>query len=190
MNKLNCKICDKTFEVKPYRKDIAKYCSPKCYLYFGQIGKKAWNKDIKTGLIPKTAFKKGEHFSYLTEFKRGNIPKHHFAKGNIPWNKGLIRSDIVGSRHWAWKGGITPDNVKVRNSVEYKQWRTSVFERDNYTCRYCNQRGGTLNADHIKEFAYYPGLRFSLDNGQTLCLSCHKSKGTYKGINYATQIRS
>lgn len=62
----------------------------------------------------------------------------------------------------------------IRSSGEYAQWRTQVFERDKYTCQKCGQKGGSLNAHHIKPFAKFPDLRLELSNGQTLCESCHK----------------
>ena len=61
-----------------------------------------------------------------------------------------------------------------RNYPEYTAWRTSVFERDNYTCLSCSQVGGELNAHHIKPYATFPELRLSIENGITLCHSCHK----------------
>ena len=73
----------------------------------------------------------------------------------------------------AWKGGITPINLKIRNSKEYTLWRSAIFERDNYTCVWCTKHGGYLEADHIKPFAYFPELRFAIDNGRTLCRPCH-----------------
>jgi 5-methylcytosine-specific restriction endonuclease McrA len=84
-----------------------------------------------------------------------------------------------GKRNNKWKGGITPINAKIRKSPEYKAWRKAIFERDNYTCQICDERGGHLNADHIKPFAYFPELRFELSNGRTLCLSCHRKTDTW-----------
>jgi HNH endonuclease/NUMOD3 motif-containing protein len=84
----------------------------------------------------------------------------------------------VNSLH-LWKGGITKKNQLIRSSSEYRLWRTSVFERDDYTCQICQQRGGRLNADHIKQFALFPELRLDLTNGRTLCEPCHRKTDTY-----------
>lgn len=81
---------------------------------------------------------------------------------------------VSGSRHWAWKGGVSPINKRIRVSSEYKVWRDHVFQRDNYTCQSCGKRGGWLEADHIFSFADYPQLRFDISNGRTLCRPCHR----------------
>lgn len=78
-----------------------------------------------------------------------------------------------------WKGGKTGEYKKVYNSLEYKLWRRAVFERDNYTCVWCGESGGKLNADHIKPFAFFPELRFAIDNGRTLCVPCHMTTDTW-----------
>lgn len=92
----------------------------------------------------------------------------------------LLRIGISkGSKNANWKGGITPINKVIRHSEEYVLWRKAVFERDNYTCIWCGQIGGKLNADHIKRFADYPELRFAIDNGRTLCESCHRTTDTF-----------
>jgi len=87
-----------------------------------------------------------------------------------------ISNGHKGSKSHLWKGGITPINHAIRNSVEYRIWRDGVFKRDNWTCIWCGIRGGKLNADHIQEFAYHPELRFAIDNGRTLCVPCHKKR--------------
>lgn len=88
---------------------------------------------------------------------------------------------IRGENHYMWNGGTTPINERIRHSIEYKTWRTSVFERDEYTCQECGiknklglGRTTILQADHIKSFNDYPELRFDINNGRTLCLNCHK----------------
>ena len=87
-----------------------------------------------------------------------------------------------GAKNNMWKGGITPINEKIRKSIEYKIWREAVFARDNWTCVFCNKKedvSGSLEADHIKPFAYFPELRFAIDNGRTLCHICHSKTDTY-----------
>ncbi|MCK5018783.1 MAG: HNH endonuclease [Candidatus Peribacteraceae bacterium] len=80
---------------------------------------------------------------------------------------------ITGSSHHNWKGGVSSERDRIKKTIEYIQWRSDVFERDEYTCQYCNERGGRLHAHHINGFADFPGLRFNIDNGVTLCEKCH-----------------
>lgn len=55
----------------------------------------------------------------------------------------------------------------------YRQWRTAVFTRDNFTCQHCSTRGGQLHAHHLASWASTPALRYTVANGLTLCASCH-----------------
>lgn len=57
----------------------------------------------------------------------------------------------------------------------YIAWRKMVYERDSYTCQWpkCNGKK-YLNAHHIMRWADYPGLRFNINNGITLCRRHHK----------------
>lgn len=66
-------------------------------------------------------------------------------------------------------------SAEGRRCSEYKLWRASVFKRDDYTCQTCGVRGVKLNAHHKKAYALFPELRYSLQNGVTLCETCHKA---------------
>ena len=81
------------------------------------------------------------------------------------------------------KNGFTKHQIDrcIRYSKEAEKWRELVFTRDNWTCQICKIKGGYLEADHIKPFAFFIELRFNVNNGRTLCRSCHdKTKISYK----------
>jgi hypothetical protein len=87
-----------------------------------------------------------------------------------------------GKNSWKWAGGITPVNTKIRMSDQSLEWRKKVFYRDNYTCQHCCSSERTIQAHHIKEFATYPELRFSVENGLTLCKLCHRKHHKIKNL--------
>jgi len=62
-----------------------KYCSRRC----AKLEKEPWNKGLKTGLVPRTAIRKGQHLS----------PKTQFKKTQVPWNKDRFTSDSYGAIH-------------------------------------------------------------------------------------------
>ena len=117
-------------------------------------GGQPWNKNKKTGIIPISAFTKGQ-----------------FAL----------------EKHPNWKGGITTENHKIRNSIEFRLWRRAVFERDNFTCQKYGIRGGCLVAHHINNFADFPDKRFAIDNGITLSDKAHKEFHKKYGIKNNTR---
>lgn len=58
-----------------------------------------------------------------------------------------------------------------------KQWYKiikEVFKRDNYTCQYCGQIGGKLEADHIIPFS--KGGSDEMSNLITSCRKCNRQK--------------
>jgi len=57
---------------------------------------------------------------------------------------------------------------------QYKAWRKSVYQRDDYTCQMCHKAKKRLQAHHILMWSKYPQQRYNIANGITLCLKCHK----------------
>ena len=111
--------------------------------------------------------------------------KHSKEAKNKMSKKAKLR---IGEKNSAWKGGKMaqyPEYERIRKSVEYLIWREAIFKRDNWTCVWCgDNKGGNLNADHIKPFALLPELRFAIDNGRTLCVPCHRMTDTFAGKGF------
>jgi len=123
---------------------------------------------------------KGRKYKPMSEQGRLNISLSH--RGKRQPRSLETRRKLSEARHgdkWCtWRGGVSTKNQLVRHSLEYRLWRESVFKRDAFRCVICKV-GGKLNADHIKRFSDYPELRFSIDNGRTLCEKCHRATPTY-----------
>lgn len=92
----------------------------------------------------------------------------------------------------------------IRRNSKYIKWRSDIFIRDNWTCRNCNKRSGKgeriiLRGHHIKSFvlllkenninnvieAVNCNKLWDINNGITLCKSCHKLTDSYgKSLKY------
>ena len=141
----------------------------------------AWNKGMKysdeqkknlnmSGLSLGRAWNKGKRGVYSEGYLQKLRESH---RGKI----GVASSN--------WKGGISRAYKTGYESIQYKEWRQKVFERDNYTCQDCDARCGKgktiyLTAHHIKPFYKYPKLRFDVNNGITLCEICHCKVDKYR----------
>jgi len=101
--------------------------------------------------------------------KKGRLRYYKKGHCNAGW---FTTENISGENNYAWKGGVSSKEETVRASKQYKQWRLSVYKRDHYICQSCGSKKEII-AHHIKYFNAYPELRFNIDNGITLCRSCH-----------------
>jgi len=93
----------------------------------------------------------------------------------------------TGEKCSLWKGGISVLSNQIRTCFKYRQWRSDVFTRDDFTCQECNIRGCYLEAHHIKRFvdiireyklktleeALVCEELWNINNGRTLCRKCH-----------------
>lgn len=64
-----------------------------------------------------------------------------------------------------------------RSSWKYEEWRKLVLKRDGHKCVFCGSLGPKLHCHHIVPWKKSVKLRFCIENGQTLCASCHVKEG-------------
>jgi len=172
-----CPICNQIF-YKPsnytsahFQKKI--YCSNKCRAATKRNGEYKFCKCCKTQFYNRPC----EDRQYCSKSCFDTI-----RQGVTVVNSGQFRKgQNMGENHYNWKGGVKSETQKIRDSAEYKSWRRAVFQKDDFRCFDCGEKGGTLNADHIFPFAIFPRLRLDINNGRTLCIECHKKTSTYAG---------
>lgn len=130
---------------------------------------------------------KGNRGKVVSKESRKKMSKSH--KGIPTWNQGGVPNPKNrGSLNGNWSGGITSLVEQIRRCFKYRQWVSDVFTRDDFICQNCGQRGGTMNAHHIKSFSsilqYYEittieealecAELWNINNGVTLHKECHK----------------
>lgn len=155
-----CPICGKEFDT--YQKTQV-YCSTEC----GNKGKecKVSLKCVQCGKeysIPQSALKWSK--------ERGC--EHNFC------SKKCRQSFCVKENNPRWIQDRSLLKERNRDEPYLNDWRKKVFERDDYTCQMCGDRGSKghkviLNAHHIVKYSVNKELRFVVDNGITLCEKCH-----------------
>lgn len=121
--------------------------------------------------------RKGRHFSPNSEFKKGN--KYRFLPGKT----------TIGELNYNWKGGISSLYCMVRGNYKYRQWKCDVLTKDNYTCQNCGEiKPKYLHVHHLKSiriiFEEYNIKKiedaikceelWDINNGISLCISCHR----------------
>jgi len=143
-----------------------------------EFAKKQWNDRKKNpksyseicGKMSKADKGRPSHWKGKSNLKMiGNT----YAKGNIPWNKGLGNKSL---------------GTRIRSSIKYQKWRSDVFERDEWICQTCGKVGCTFEAHHKKRFsqilkenniktfdeAMNCSELWDVNIGVTLCEDCHK----------------
>jgi hypothetical protein len=161
------------------------------------------------GLKTKELWKNPEYRKHMSEAHKGHKKPpnaYSFPKGHklnfIPEIVEKIRQSKIGEKNpmygkrpWNFNGDIAILSRRIRHLFEYRQWRSDIFTRDDYICQHCGKRGGNLEAHHIKLFSIILKENniksiedardceelWNINNGQTLCVSCHnKTKKTKK----------
>ena len=152
---------------------------------------------IKSGsLNPMFGSKRPHHSRFMSDFRKGVVFSDTTKEKMSKAKNGMWGGKFIGSNHPKW---IPPEQRKsplykqIRDCVKMQEWRKAVFQRDGYICQCCSKRGGTLNADHIKQFAlilkensiktleqaFECAELWQQDNGRTLCSECHRKTETF-----------
>lgn len=162
-------------------------------------GREAWNKgekmpeEIKKKL---SEINKGKRFSPKTEFKKGQYKGNKNPAKRIEIRRKISKAkkekplfNMRGENHPRWSGGNASMNERLRRRIEYKLWRKAIFVRNNWTCQKCGEKGGKLNVHHLHNFADYPNLQTSIENGITLCKKCHREFHRIYGTKNNTKTK-
>jgi len=160
-----------------------------------KMGQTAWNKgltketDERVKKISESKIKyycSNEARNELSKIKMGNT--NWLGKKHTEEYKKEMSESYRGEDNPCWRGGTTSLQKILRGCFMYRQWRSDIFTRDDFTCQECGQRGGHLEAHHIKQLSkilqlyeitnYEEALDcaelWNLNNGITLCKECHK----------------
>lgn len=144
----------------------------------------------------KTEFKKGHASPWkgkrLPEYAKKKMALAKIGKKASAETKRKMSEGRKGSKHHAWKGGISSDNSRVRTSTQYRIWAQTCLINGSFTCKQCGQVGGKLEVHHLKPFhvlikeavsclslltMYDAAMIYSplweTNNGQVLCVKCH-----------------
>ena len=149
-----CRTCKSPIYLEPKQVILGrkKYCSKPC-LYKG---------DSYINL-----FKKG-HIDLVPKESRGHCEETKRKISEAQRQKNIYKiKDVVKLKEREWK-------KKVRTSFLWKEWRKSVFERDNYCCMECGKNKCYLEPHHIIPIRSDSDKLFDITNGITLCRPCHQ----------------
>ena len=163
---INCKQCNKEMRLTNWQvKKNRKFCSKDC---------------SRLGVEYKGLFQKG-HVDLVPPESRG-----HSEETRAKMREVNRKNAKYGADNPLWQGGARKQRKREMIGYKYRDWRTAVFTRDNWTCQCCGIRGGYLEADHIKPWCAFQDLRYDVDNGRTVCKPCHVKLDTHghKALKY------
>lgn len=151
-----------------------------------------WNEMLLMKLLHQLPGLSSELISQIVMrlVKWGFFDKDLFDKGIITsrniqlrWVKlaQFVGEDFINSEYNLIRDVKIPKYKLSPNTRMYcknvKQWYKLmgiVFQRDDYTCRYCGKKGGILELDHIVPSS--KGGTDNLDNLATSCRRCNRQK--------------
>jgi hypothetical protein len=196
MQKIN-KICKCGKEFESYISQERKYCSKSCGAKYAIKMKKKQiiEKECKCGKLFKSYISQKRLYCSMScrSKYRLRIKNKLLYKTTICKNCNSVFSDlkcrtrkfcsisckshyqsriIRGKNHPNYNPNKS--NVHYPSTIECAEWREEVFIRDNYTCQACGKTKCYIEPHHIKSKQVHPELVYKIDNGITLCKTCHR----------------
>ena len=180
--KANCDYCGKEIEITAWQQKICKhyFCNRKCCGKYQRTLFIKFNCEQcgKEKEIPRIYYEQNQQHHFCSVECRG---KYQIGKQLTEKTKAKMSAGRTGKNNPNWKGNKAKrktKKIRMRGTRKYQEWRKAVFERDNYICQRCGCRSGNgkavyLEVHHIKSFKKYPRKRYDIENGITLCVSCH-----------------
>jgi len=95
----------------------------------------------------------------------------------------LRRETNAGPNSRWWNPDLSEEQRELNKQSwiprEQTKWAKKVKKRDGFICQICNEHTTSLtcklNAHHLYSKATYPEMALLVDNGVTLCETCHKT---------------
>ncbi len=179
-----CPICEEEksvlfTDVNKRKSTLCKSCSRKISNFLEVVDKKFGRL-----LVVSMAFSKNgkQHVNCRCDCGKTVIVGIAELKTNSTRSCGCLLTDLFS----VWRGPLHPNydhsiteeqralSVKKRRNAEARRWHKEVLERDENACTICDAVDG-LVAHHLNGFKDNESLRYDVDNGVTLCWSCHNS---------------
>ena len=82
---------------------------------------------------------------------------------------------LKGEKNPNWNHDLTlEERLKGRKIKGYNDFVRETLKRDNYTCQCCGHYATNLNAHHLDGYNWCKEKRTDINNGITLCETCHR----------------
>lgn len=106
-----------------------------------------------------------------------------------PEHSKKLKEGYASGIYTPWnKGKIFDGKSRSRSNGKYALWKKLVNERDGYKCMECKSTE-KLHTHHIIPWKVDESKRFDVDNGITLCCSCHAKKDKEQKKNCGIKTR-